>query len=92
MDLSDGTDVFSIEFNWPKGYFYGTADCTGTLLGKQSIPTSCQLPADDDSTTTTLTDGSYTKVSYDSGAFSNLSFGFGAIVSAVMVALQLMKN
>ena len=90
MDVSDGTDPYSVEIKWPKGYFYASSDCTGSVIGKESIPTSCQLPGTDDDST--LSYGSYSKVNYGSGAFSNLSFGFGAILSAFMVALQLMKN
>ena len=87
--MSDGVDVYSIQINWPKVKFYGTTDCSGAVLDTSSISTSCEDPGTDDDSE--LDYNTYSKASYSS-AFSNLSFGFGALVSALMVALQLMKN
>jgi hypothetical protein len=81
----------SVKFKWPNGYVYGTDDCSGSAEGSSAFPTTCDIP-DPTEVDDTVQYDSYSTYTFVSSAISTRFIGFGAILSVVFSAMQLMKN
>ena len=85
--VSGGT---STRYQWPYYYYYASSTtCTGVATSG-TISSTCTAPSGTSTDTLGIQYLSYSNYVYAS-AFSNISFGLGAIISMLVVAFQLLK-